>query len=58
MELGDVFYDERGIAQVITPDEERIPDFSCRRTDRFGISLSGAYCDLDYEEAQQWLSLI
>ncbi len=53
-----MFYDERGIAQVITPDEERIPDFSCRRTDRFGISLSGAYCDLDYEEAQQWLSLI
>ena len=28
-----MFYDERGIAQVITPDEERIPDFSCRRTD-------------------------
>ena len=53
-----MFYDERGIAQVITPDEERIPDFYCRRTDRFGISLSSVYGDLDYEEAQRWLSLI
>ena len=46
-----MFYDERGICPSDYSRRGAQPDFSCRRMDRFGISLSGAYCDLDYEEA-------